>query len=80
MFTVSVPAMLSKPVWGYFIDRSPAKPLAAISAAVTGLALFLIVLACLSGVCLGPFSLRRSRIWMGRYDSFAGGNLGVVFW
>ena len=45
MFTVSVPAMLSKPVWGYFIDRSPAKPLAAISAAVTGLALFLIVLA-----------------------------------
>ena len=45
VFTVSVPAMLSKPVWGYFIDRSPAKPLAAISAAVTGLALFLIVLA-----------------------------------
>ena len=45
VFTVSVPAMLSKPFWGYFIDRSPAKPLAAISAAVTGFALFLIVLA-----------------------------------
>jgi len=41
----SLPAMVSKPVWGYFIDRSPVKPLAAISASVTGLALFLIVIA-----------------------------------
>ena len=39
----SVPAMISKPVWGYFIDKSSAKPLAALSATVTGLALFLIV-------------------------------------
>ncbi len=45
MAVVSVPAMISKPVWGYFIDRSPAKPLAAVSAAVTGLSLFLIIFA-----------------------------------
>ena len=45
MFVVSVPAMISKPVWGYFIDRSPAKSLAAVSAAVTGVALFLIIYA-----------------------------------
>ena len=45
MLVASVPAMVSKPVWGYLIDRSPAKPLAALSASVTGLALFLIVLA-----------------------------------
>lgn len=45
MLIASVPAMVSKPVWGYLIDRSPAKPLAALSAAVTGLSLFLIVAA-----------------------------------
>lgn len=45
MLIASVPAMLSKPVWGYLIDRSPAKPLAAVSASVTGIALFLIVMA-----------------------------------
>ena len=45
MLVASVPAMVSKPVWGYWIDRSPAKPLAAISAFVTGIALFLIVYA-----------------------------------
>jgi len=45
MFIASVPAMLSKPFWGYLIDRHPAKPLAAISASVTGIALFLIVFA-----------------------------------
>ena len=45
MLVASVPAMVSKPVWGYWIDRTPAKPLAAISAAVTGIALFLIVYA-----------------------------------
>jgi len=43
MLVASVPAMLSKPVWGYLIDRNQAQPLAAISAAVTGFALFLIV-------------------------------------
>ena len=45
MAVVSLPAMISKPFWGYFIDRSPAKPLAAVSAFVTGVALFLIVYA-----------------------------------
>ena len=45
MFIASVPAMLSKPVWGYLIDRTPPKPLAAISASTTGIALFLIVAA-----------------------------------
>lgn len=45
MLVASVPAMASKPVWGYLIDRSPAKPLAALSALVTGLALFMIVAA-----------------------------------
>jgi len=41
----SVPAMLSKPVWGYLIDRSPVKPLAAISASICGVALFCIIFA-----------------------------------
>lgn len=45
MVVASIPAMLSKPVWGYWIDHSPAKPLAAMSASVTGVALFLIVYA-----------------------------------
>ena len=39
----SIPALLSKPVWGYFIDRIPAKPLAALGASGAGLALFAIV-------------------------------------
>lgn len=39
----SVPAMVSKPIWGYFIDRLPAKPLAAGGAVLTGVALFWIV-------------------------------------
>lgn len=45
----SVPAMLSKPVWGFFIDRLPAKPLAALGASGTGLALFAIVASVESG-------------------------------
>ena len=48
MLVASVPAMISKPVWGYWIDRTPPKPLAAVSAAVTGVALFLIVYAAAS--------------------------------
>ncbi len=44
MLVASIPAMLSKPVWGYFIDRLPPKPLAAISASTTGVALALIIL------------------------------------
>jgi MFS family permease len=45
----SIPAMLSKPVWGFFIDRLPAKPLAALGASGTGLALFAIVASVDSG-------------------------------
>jgi MFS family permease len=45
----SIPAMISKPVWGYFIDRLPAKPLAAAGASGTGLALFVIVISVNSG-------------------------------
>lgn len=45
MFVASIPALVSKPVWGYLIDKTPAKPLAALSASVTGLSLFLIVAA-----------------------------------
>lgn len=45
MVVASVPAMLSKPVWGYYIDRLAAKPLAAVSASLTGVGLALIVIA-----------------------------------
>ena len=45
MVVASIPAMLSKPVWGYFIDHLPAKPLAAVSASTTGVALLCVVLA-----------------------------------
>lgn len=41
----SIPALLSKPVWGFFIDRSDAKRLAAASAFVTGLAMAAITLS-----------------------------------
>ena len=43
------PSMLSKPIWGYFIDRLPAKPLAALGAAVTGAALLAVVFAVQEG-------------------------------
>ena len=45
MVIASIPAMLSKPLWGILIDRMPVKPLAAVSASVTGIALFLIIAA-----------------------------------
>ena len=41
----SVPAMVAKPIWGYFIDHMPAQPLASLSAVFTGLSLFWIVFA-----------------------------------
>ena len=41
----SIPAMLAKPIWGFFIDRLQAKPLGALGSAVTGGALLLIVAA-----------------------------------
>ncbi|MDP6377498.1 MAG: MFS transporter [Pseudomonadales bacterium] len=45
ILVASIPALVSKPVWGFFIDRWPAQPLAAVSAAFTGLSLGAIVLA-----------------------------------
>jgi len=41
----SLPALVSKPVWGFFIDRVQPKPLAALGAGVTGVALLGIVAA-----------------------------------
>lgn len=41
----SIPAFLTKPVWGYFIDRTEAKRLASIGAALIAVALTLIVFA-----------------------------------
>ncbi len=43
------PSMVSKPIWGFFIDRLAAKPLAALGAAVTGLALLAVVFAVQAG-------------------------------
>ena len=44
ILVASVPAMLTKPVWGYFIDRMEApRRLAAFSAALTGVAIAIIV-------------------------------------
>ena len=41
----SVLAMTTKPLWGFFIDRSRPKPLAAIGGAITGVALLGVVAA-----------------------------------
>jgi MFS transporter, OFA family, oxalate/formate antiporter len=57
MITVaSVPSMLSKPVWGYFIDRVDAQPLAAGGAALTGCALVVIVAAVYAGSLPGVWA------------------------
>ena len=46
MITVaSIPAFITKPVWGWLIDGLDAKPLAATSAAITAISLFIIVFA-----------------------------------
>ena len=46
MITVaSVPSLVSKPVWGYLIDRLEGRPLAAASAALTGVSVVVIVAA-----------------------------------
>jgi MFS transporter, OFA family, oxalate/formate antiporter len=42
---VSIPALVSKPVWGIFIDKTDPKRLTALSAVITGGSLALIVLA-----------------------------------
>jgi MFS transporter, OFA family, oxalate/formate antiporter len=46
MITVaSIPALVSKPVWGWLIDRMNPKPLAAFSVALSGVALIMIVVS-----------------------------------
>ncbi len=53
MITVaSIPALLSKPIWGVLIDGLKPKPLAATSAALTGLSLVMIVFAVQSGTMI----------------------------
>jgi len=50
MITVaSIPALLSKPVWGWLIDGLQPKPLASASAAITGASLFIIVFSIQNG-------------------------------
>lgn len=50
MITIaSIPALLSKPIWGWLIDGLDARPLASISAGLTGLSLFIIVFAVQAG-------------------------------
>jgi nitrate/nitrite transporter NarK len=46
----SIPALVTKPVWGYFIDRVDPTRLAAIGTVITGLSLILIVGAVAAGV------------------------------
>ncbi len=41
----SIPALVSKPIWGFFIDRTDARRLAAGSSALTGLAMLIITLS-----------------------------------
>jgi MFS family permease len=51
MFTViSLPALLSKPVWGYLIDQTDVRRLSALSAGMAGLALVTIVVSVQAGV------------------------------
>ncbi len=45
ILTASLPAMLAKPIWGYFIDKAEARPLASGCAALTALASVWIVVA-----------------------------------
>jgi MFS family permease len=54
MITVaSVPALVSKPIWGHFIDRIEPRPLAAGGAALTGLSVVVIVAGVASGSLIG---------------------------
>jgi MFS family permease len=54
MITVaSVPALVSKPIWGHFIDRIEPRPLAAGGAALTGLSVVVIVAGVATGSLIG---------------------------
>lgn len=56
MITVaSIPALLSKPIWGWLIDGLDPKPLASSSAGLTGSSLFLIVYAVNAGSLPGLY-------------------------
>ncbi len=62
MITVaSIPALVSKPIWGHFIDRAEPRPLAAGGAVLTGLSVLVIVVSVgagnLAGVYVGYFLL-----------------------
>jgi len=46
----SIPALLTKPVWGYFIDRYDPNRLAAVGAIINGLSMVLIVFAVEAGI------------------------------
>ncbi len=46
----SVPALLTKPLWGYFIDRNDPNRLAAIGTIINGLSLIVIMLAVRAGM------------------------------
>lgn len=50
MITVaSLPSMLSKPLWGYIIDKADAMPMAALGAGLTGIALLIIIFSVRAG-------------------------------
>ncbi len=56
MITVaSVPALLSKPVWGWMIDGLEPRPLASASAALTGISLIVIVLSAQADSLIGIY-------------------------
>ncbi len=56
MITVaSIPALVSKPFWGYLIDRSDARLLAAIGAAVTGASLVVIAFSVRATADIGVY-------------------------
>ena len=52
----SVPAMLAKPLWGFFIDRLEPRPLGAIGSAVTGGALLTIAGALAADSLAGAYA------------------------
>jgi len=75
----SIPALVSKPIWGFFIDRTDARRLAAGSSALTGLAMLIITLSVPVHhdlIVYGGFFLLGWRV--GRDVTSPGGHLGIV--